>query len=681
MPLVQQISFLGMKILAVAAALAVSALPLLASSDLSITIESNSAALAGSGGFVSYSIHNAGPDNAPGMIVTLAMTGATDVTCLGVCSGILIESGRTLPVNKQLKFMDKPGTVTITATVSSDAPDPNPADNSVTLTLVVPPDPDVTIYAIAPLRLHVGLPFRLAIFLGNRSAIVAHDVNATIDFPADAGVQSLPAGCVNPLPGRITCHLDEIAQGDPISQGDPPTFNATLVAPATYRTGPITFTATVTEREHDFDPVSNTYTRDSQLNNTFLVTSTVNDGTGSLRQAILDANAFCLGGPLCSIAFRIAEPSTTEWKTIRITSPLPALTASNINFDGDSQSNSFGDRIPDGPDIEISGGGSVDGDGLLIEGCDADVAGLAINGFRRNGVSAIDSVLHPDCRTSVSLHDLFIGIDPTGSEAKPNGQRGIGISIPFARDRQRSGGASIFNCVISGNGLSGIFDLEGVMGISANRIGVKAHSDEPLPNGGSGIFVGPGGSGSSIGYDILTPNTPGNVIAFNREMGIAVATEAKAVSILGNRIWSNGLLGIDVGLDGPTPFSTAAFGGKFAAPTLTLAHYDPVLKKTIIEGDVFANSGNLNLTAFYANDAADASGFSEGQRPIAGISETPTEETSTPHFRIEVEGDLTGQFIAATTTNVIFNFFAKPEGTNQGFLTQTSEFSRAIEVR
>ena len=30
-------------------------------------------------------------------------------------------------------------------------------------------------------------------------------------------------------------------------------------------------------------------------------------------------------------------PSTTGWKTIRITSPLPALTASNIRIDGASQ--------------------------------------------------------------------------------------------------------------------------------------------------------------------------------------------------------------------------------------------------------------------------------------------------------------------------------------------------------
>jgi hypothetical protein len=668
--LVSLLPFPYMKTFALAAALAISAVPLFASSDLSITIESNSAALAGTDGWVSYSIHNAGPDTASGVVVKLAMTGATDVTCPGVCSGVLIEAGGTRELIERMTFMDEPGTVTITATVSSSASDPDTADNSVTLTLVVPPDPDVTIFPNAPQQLDLGLPFRLGIIFGNRSAIPAHDVNATIDFRTDVSVQSLPPdGCVNPMPGRITCHLDEI------KQGNPPAFNVTLVAPATYGTGSITFAATVTEREHDFDPVSNTSTRISQLNNTFLVTSTANDGTGSLRQAILDANAFCLGGPLCSIAFRIAEPSTTGWKTIRITSPLPALTASNIRIDGASQSTSVGDGNPDGPDIEISGGGTVDGDGLTVGGCLTEVANLAINGFRRNGLSVTNA--HPDCRLFPQLHDLFIGTDATGSEARPNGQRGIGIFVP---PNSYGGGAEISSCVISGNALSGIFDLSGLMSIWGNRIGVKAHNDDPLPNGASGIFIGPGGGGSAIGADYLTPTLPGNVIAFNREMGVAIAPGITAVSVSGNRIWSNGGLGIDIGLDGPTMSTTSILGTLITTPTLTLAHYDPVSKRTIVEGDTTAKSNGSTSTFwidFFANDAAGHFGFGEGQRPIAATSGSFT----ATHFHIECDGDLTGQFISATLTTMNYEGFAKPEGTDQGFLTQTSEFSRAIEVR
>ncbi|MBV9188566.1 MAG: hypothetical protein JO093_23365, partial [Acidobacteria bacterium] len=49
--------------------------------------------------------------------------------------------------------------------------------------------------------------------------------------------------------------------------------------------------------------------------------------------------------------------------------------------------------------------------------------------------------------------------------------------------------------------------------------------------------------------------------------------------------------------------------------------------------------------------------------------------------RLAVDGDLTGQFISATMTRIRYVGFAKPEGIDQLFLTQTSEFSPAIEVR
>ncbi len=206
---------------------------------------------------------------------------------------------------------------------------------------------------------------------------------------------------------------------------------------------------------------------------------------------------------------------------------------------------------------------------------------------------------------------------------------------------------------------------------------MKAHSDDPLPNGASGIFIGPGGYGSAIGADILTPTRPGNVIAFNREMGVAIASGVNNVSVRGNRIWSNGGLGIDIGLDGPTLSTTSQFGARIDAPTLTLAHYDPVSAKTIIEGDTLS-SLTIDL---YASDVAGPFGFGEGQRPIVSESGDLLKIGSANHFRIVVDGDLTGQFITATATNVNYEGFAKPEGVDQGFLTQTSEFSRWVEVR
>src|SRR5205085_11637020 len=125
--------------------------------------------------------------------------------------------------------------------------------------------------------------------------------------------------------------------------------------------------------------------------------------------------------------------------------------------------------------IEISGGGTVNGHGLLVANCGAAVANLAIGGFLANGLSVTAPRSACTGYYSFELHDLFIGTDPTGSFARPNA-RGIGTSVPNGNDFNSTGlPTNIYNCVISGNTFSGIFGMSGRLNISSNRIGVKAH--------------------------------------------------------------------------------------------------------------------------------------------------------------------------------------------------------------
>jgi hypothetical protein len=671
-----------MKPLALFAVLALGATSLFASADLVTIINAPSALVrAGFSSQLFFFVRNDGPDAAPA--TTVGVSSSIPFTCDCTLGDIPPGQGRSGTISFVAPASNT--TITFSLTATSSVPNSAPAHNVASVTLTVSTDPDVILRFTAPFKQDLALPFTLPIFLGNNSNTTAHDLEATIDFRTDVDVKSLPSGCSSIAAGRVVCRLDSLPPNTS-TPAPAPTFALQLVGPHDYGFGSITFTGVVTEREHDFDSISNTFSQTSALYNTFYVLTTTNDGGGSLRAAILQANGQCRPDQLCAIAFQIEQASPNPWKTINITTPLPTLTASNLKIDGATQAGFFGHKNADGPDIEISGHGTVDGDGLVVTNCSAEVANLAISGFRRNGVSVIDSPTTPNCSLFpiTELHDLFLGTDPTGAEARANG-RGIGMSRQNGTDVfSAKGTTNIHDCVLSGNTMSGIFALTGRVDVWGNRVGVKAHSDDALPNGASGIFIGPGGYGSEIGPDALTSSRAPNVIAFNREMGVAIAAGVGDVSVRGNRIWSNGTLGIDIGLDGPTLSTQSKFDVPIAVPILTLAHYDPVSKKTVIEGDEDGqNNGAVRsfVVDLYANDAVDPSGFGEGQRPIARTQ--IADFVTATHFRVAVDGDLTGQFITATTTRTNYAGFAKPEpeGLDQLFLTQTSEFGRAIEVR
>ncbi len=86
----------------------------------------------------------------------------------------------------------------------------------------------------------------------------------------------------------------------------------------------------------------------------------------------------------------------------------------------------------------------------------------------------------------------------------------------------------------------------------------------PFGNGGDGVSISTsgefgGGSYNTIGDSVTTPSSTsdGNVIAFNDRNGVSISSENGSApsndSVAGNSIFSNTLLGIDLGNDGETP--------------------------------------------------------------------------------------------------------------------------------
>jgi hypothetical protein len=575
-------------------------------------------------------LHNLGPDVARNVVVTFQVDGLPNAEL--PCPGGRCALGDVQPgadaTNSVPQFeVTLPAsnlTMTVTITVTSDTPDPHPDNNSVTRTVVVTTAPRLSAELQGPPLIDPGLPYDAILWVFNTGVSAAHHVVATVDLPDGSAVVTLPSNC-SASSLRVTCTLDVLAANVTIINAAPITLK--LRAPPQYEGGVIPFELRVHADEPDFDVPFDQKTS-ALLYRTFLVTTTADDGDGTLRAAVSAANAATCystiteGAPICAIQFNIGETSARPWKTIRLRSPLPFISAYSLRIDGSTQTGFSGVTNPDGPPIEISGGGTVDGAGLDAGTCGVTIAHLAINGFLGNGISLrnFNGVSPFNCGTSIQNN--YIGTDPTGSVAVPN-YRGIGTiqsNSPFFF------GSDISGNVLSGNTRSGLFAAAGTLYITGNRIGVKAHSDEPLPNGASGIYLDHGLTRSEL---------RDNVIAFNREMGIAVDPGTLYTHITSNRIWGNGGLAIDDGLDGPS-VSVKGDNGPIDVPVMTDAVYDPAKDQTTIHGHA---SGEVEV---FVSDAPGPAGSGDAQRLL--------NYSSGGNFVLTVPGDLRGQWVSATAT-------------------------------
>jgi hypothetical protein len=266
---------------------------------------------------------------------------------------------------------------------------------------------------------------------------------------------------------------------------------------------------------------------------TYVVSNTNNSGSGSLRQAILDANA---SPGLDMIGFAIPGSGV---QTISPTSSLPYIDEAVI-IDGTTQFGYSGTPL-----IELNGSLAGKGtNGLRINGGNCVVRGLIINGFISNGtlnglvLDGIGIVL--DVLGGNIIEGNYIGTDATGNAANPN--EGSGIAIYGGSSGNLVGGmTSAARNVISGNLVNGMYIAPGSGGgnrVKGNYIGLKANGIDSLGNYGNGIFID--APGDTIGGANPAER---NIIVANHMPGIALDTNAMNTSIQGNYI---GFVGGDV---------------------------------------------------------------------------------------------------------------------------------------
>jgi parallel beta-helix repeat protein len=226
----------------------------------------------------------------------------------------------------------------------------------------------------------------------------------------------------------------------------------------------------------------------------FTVTNINDSGTGSLRQAILDANS--MGGGTITLNI----PGTSV-HTISPLTVLPTITQT-VTIDGYTQPGSSPNTnaptmgLNTVVNIELSGAMAPPGtnfSGLTLNADNCTVRGLCINSFQHDGIDV--------CTNGNVIGGNFIGTNPAGTAALPNGAGGnggiifgfcgtpstctIGGTTPDARN------------LISGNIGSGVGLGNGSGNtVQGNLIGTDVTGTLALPNG---LGVGSGGSNDLIG--------------------------------------------------------------------------------------------------------------------------------------------------------------------------------------
>ena len=287
----------------------------------------------------------------------------------------------------------------------------------------------------------------------------------------------------------------------------------------------------------------------------------------------------------------------------------------------------------------IQEGVDVTGPGNTIGGTTVG-AGNVISGNNYRGV-----VVFTGSATGNLIQGNLIGTDVTGTLPLGNGD--IGIWVALAPNTTIGGTSSAARNVISSN-KSGIL-ISGNTGtdtlIEGNFIGTDISGTSPLGNTFGGVDIG-GFVAANASYSNTVGGTAagaGNTIAFNGDTGVAV-WYGTGNAILGNSIFSNAALGIDLGHDGVTPNDSRGHAG----PNLFQDY--PVLTSAVASSASTAIVGTLHGAAsarfevdFFASPAADPLGYGEGKTYLGSTSVT-TDSSGNASFSVTLPvGGLAGQ--------------------------------------
>ncbi len=369
------------------------------------------------------------------------------------------------------------------------------------------------------------------------------------------------------------------------------------------------------------------------LLSTYTVTNIADSGAGSLRQAITDANN---NSGLDAIAFNISGSGV---HTISLASALPTIT-SPVVIDGTTDSQFAGTPV-----VVITKGTTPMGTTGLTLGSGSDgstIRGLVINSFMGGCGMIITS-------SNNTIVGNFIGTNASGTAGA--GINGNALNISGSNNTIGGTTAADRNLVCSslcGIVISGTGNI-----IQGNYIGTDITGTLSLGNAYGNVTVS--SSNNTIGG---TAAGAGNLIEYDPNMaGVIISGNITGVSVLGNSIYANAGLGIDLGSNGVTANDLG--DGDTGANNL---QNFPVLTSANTNGSAISIGGTLNSNAsrsyrieFFANAAADSTGYGEGQTYL-GYTNVTTDGSGNAAFAVNFTTSVAvGAAISATATDLTTN--------------------------
>jgi hypothetical protein len=378
-----------------------------------------------------------------------------------------------------------------------------------------------------------------------------------------------------------------------------------------------------------------------------------------------------------------------------------------LNFCGSFSNNTVGGTAPaarnlvsgnigNGIQIGVGTGNIVEGDfigtdvtgtialantgpGIAISGSSNLVGGTTV--AARNIISGNNRGVTLGNGDSNMVQGNFIGTDLTGTVAVPNTNGGMSVN---AGSNNIVGGLTATAGTPPGNLISGntgdygltVFTsgASGTM-IQGNVIGSDITGVNPLGNAVGGISIG--GHDSTVGGTTANAH---NIIAFNGSMcgspnfiGVRIFGDAAINNaVLGNSIFSNGGLGIDLNInpDGACGVTANHHCDNVTGPN-HLQNYPALTSatsgggSTSIHGSLDAASNTTFRLEFFDNPQCHSSGFGQGKTFI-GTTNVMTDGSCNAPINVTLPVNVqSGHVITATATD--------PTG-------NTSEFSACVVV-